>query len=420
MDLIVALPILIALLVLKGFFSGSEIALVNADKVKLRHRAKNGDKGAGLVLKAFRRPDELLSTTLIGTNLATIALTTIGTLVIVDLVGPSGDLYAFLILTPLLLVLGEIVPKSVMQQTADKITPIVIHPLLWFRLIIYPIILIFSGIARMAAKLAGGASDSGLFMTREQLSAMVDMAGKSSQFAAFGEGRIRTVMRFAQSSVGEVMIPMAEVVAANIEYGLDDAIKRANAAQVTRVPVYRAVASNVIGIAHLQPWDVMDPDFTARPLDEIMTLPLFVSPYQSVQELIPELATRADRMAVVVDEYGSATGIVLLEDIISQVVGDVNVGYAHGHAAPNPHEHHVERVSDSEYLFDARFGLSEASELLGIALPAQDFHTIGGFVTGRLRHIGHVGDAITEQGWRFTVEEATERAPDRIRVEALL
>lgn len=419
MDLMIAIPVMVALLLLKGFFSGSEIALVNADKVKMRHRAKQGDRGAALILKAFRRPDELLSTTLIGTNLATIALTTIGTLTIVELAGSSGDLYAFLILTPLLLILGEIVPKSVMQQTADKITPVVIHPLLWFRIIIYPIILIFSGIARLAAKLAGGASDSGIFMTREQLSAVVDMAGKSNQFAAFGEGRIRTVMRFAQSTVGELMIPMAEVVCANVDYGLPDAIKRARGSHVDRLPVYKTVASNVVGIAQLAPWDLMDPDFTARDLDDVVTPALFVSPFQSVQELIPELAGRKDRMAVVVDEYGSATGIVLLEDIIGQVVGDVNVGYASGHAPLPHHEHHAEKLSDSAYVFDARYGLSEVSEMLGIALPTHEFHTIGGFVSGRLRHIGHVGDQVTEQGWRFTVAEATDRAPDCIRAEAL-
>jgi len=419
MDLLIALPVMVALLLLKGFFSGSEIALVNADKVKMRHRAKQGDRGANLVLKAFRRPDELLSTTLIGTNLATIALTTIGTLTIVELAGPSGDLYAFLILTPLLLILGEIVPKSVMQQTADKITPLVIHPLLWFRIIIYPVILLFSGIARLAARLAGGASDSGIFMTREQLSAVVDMAGKSNKFAAFGEGRIRTVMRFAQSTVGELMIPMAEVIAANVDYGLDDAIKRARGSHVDRLPVYKNVASNVVGIAQLAPWDLMDPGFTSQSLQSVMKPALFVSPFQSVQELIPELAGRPDRMAVVVDEYGSATGIVLLEDIIGQVVGDVNVGYAAGHAPLPHHDHHVEKLSDGEYVFDARYGLSEVAEMLGIDLPSHDFHTIGGFVSGRLRHIGHVGEHVTEQGWRFTVSEATDRAPDCIRAEAI-
>lgn len=140
MDILILILVMIFFLLLKGFFSGSEIALVSSDKIKLRHKAKQGDRGAGLALKLFRTPDVLLSTTLVGTNISTIILTTIGALTMIQLFGDNGEIYAFLILTPLLLILGEIVPKSVYQQKADELTSIIIYPLRWASLLFYPIV----------------------------------------------------------------------------------------------------------------------------------------------------------------------------------------------------------------------------------------------------------------------------------------
>jgi len=131
MEPIIALPIMVVLLLLKGFFSGSEIALVNSDKIKLRHASKQANRGAELALKLLQKPEVLLSTTLVGTNISTIALTTIGTLTMIELFGAHGDFYAFLIFTPLFLILGEIVPKSVYQQKSNALTPLIIFPLRW-------------------------------------------------------------------------------------------------------------------------------------------------------------------------------------------------------------------------------------------------------------------------------------------------
>ncbi len=129
LEYIITIAIMAVLLVLKAFYSGSEMALVNSDKIKLMHRAKHGDKGAQLVLRLYETPETLLSTTLVGTNLATISLTTMGTLLMIELFGGNGDFIAILILTPVLLIFGEIVPKSIMQQKSDVITTIIIYPL---------------------------------------------------------------------------------------------------------------------------------------------------------------------------------------------------------------------------------------------------------------------------------------------------
>ena len=137
MDVLLTLAAMLVLLLLQGFFSGSEIALVNADKLHLRHRAKNGHAGSRLVLEAFKRPERLLATTLVGTNIATVSLATIGTVAAIRQFGQGGDLLAFLMIMPVMLIFGEVVPKSVYQQKANEIAPVVIYPLRFFSWIFF-------------------------------------------------------------------------------------------------------------------------------------------------------------------------------------------------------------------------------------------------------------------------------------------
>ena len=216
MTILLLIIAIVALLLIKGFFSGSEIALVNSDKVKLTARANQGHRGAREVLKLFKTPDLLLGTTLVGTNIATVSLTTLVTVLFVNLFGVHGDLYAFLIFTPILLILGEIVPKSIFQQKSDVVAPIAIYPLKVFSTIFYPVIIVFSRIARLLARvLGGGKVEQNLFMTREQIRSVVEMSERTSSVDAFDRGRIRRVIRFSDTTVGEAMIPISEVTAIN-------------------------------------------------------------------------------------------------------------------------------------------------------------------------------------------------------------
>ena len=214
MDLFWILVSMVALLLLKGFFSGSEIALVNADKIRLNARANQGHRGAKLVLRLFQRPEVLLGTTLVGTNVTTVILTTIGTLLMIRHFGERGDIVAFLVFTPLFLVFGEIVPKSVYQQKSDDVAPIVVYPLRAFALLFYPVVFVFSRAARLAARMVGvRPAGHTPFMTRELIRSVADMAERTSTVSAFDRSRIRRVIRFAETTVGEAMIPVAEITA---------------------------------------------------------------------------------------------------------------------------------------------------------------------------------------------------------------
>ena len=417
MDILLILLVMMVLLLLKGFFSGSEIALVNSDKLKMHHRAKQGNRGAKLVLRLFETPDVLLGTTLVGTNIATIILTTLGTMLMIRSFGQLGDLYAVLLFTPLFLVLGEVVPKSVFQQKSNEIAPMIVYPLRVFSFLFYPLVFIFSRVARLCARLVGGGkTEQTVFITREQMRMVVDMAERGANVDVFDRVRIKRVIRFAETSVGEAMITVAEMTAINRNRDTRSAITLVRRRGYNRLPVYSRNISNITGVVTLTTWDLMDPELQDRPLEQLIKPAHYVSPYQTIDQLLPILRNRDDHMAVVVDEFGSAVGMITMEDILEEVVGEIDVGYDFEEYFPR-RKRIYEMLDEETYLMDARLPISEVNELLGTSLPAVESHTIGGLMMARLRHIPGEGESIVESGFRFTVTEATERAVVKLQVE---
>ena len=419
MDILLTLLLMVVLLVLKGFFSGSEIAMVNADKVKLNALAGKGHKGSRMVLEEFRSPEMLLGTTLVGTNIATIVLTTVGTLLVIRLVGDSGEWIAFLVFTPLFLVFGEIVPKSVYQHRSTEIAPKAIYGLRVFRVLFFPLVVVFSRLSRLAARVfGGGVLEQNVYMTREWIRSVAEMAERTSTVDAFDQGRIRRVIRFGDTTVGEAMIPIAEVTAINQTKSSRRAVAMVRNRGYNRLPVYHRNISNIIGVATITTWDMMDASLLEQPLEDLTKPALYVSPRQTIDQLLPLLRKRDDHMAVVVDEFGSAIGMITMEDIIEEVVGEIDVGYDFDEYSPKK-RHQLEEVEPDVYVMDARIPISEAVEVLGVHLSDRDAHTVGGLVTARLRRIPKVGDSIEEGGFLFVIEEANDRAPLLLRVSAL-
>lgn len=417
MSVLLVLFLVVALLLLKGFFSGSEIALVNSDKVKLSAKANQGNNGAKEVLRLFKTPDVLLGTTLVGTNVATIAVTTLGTILFINLFGDNGELYAFIVLTPLLLILGEIVPKSIYQQKSDQIAPVAIYPLKLFSLLFYPIIFIFSRIAKLLARVFGGGRvEQNVFMTREQIRSVVEMTEMTSEVNASDRERIKRVIRFGDTTVGEAMIPISEVTAIDRNRGILRAVASVRRYGYNRLPVYDGNISNIIGIVTLTTWDLMDNALPKKQLTDLIEPAHYVLQFQTIDELLPILRQRSDHMAVVVDEFGSAIGIITMEDIVEEVVGDIDVGYDFEEYMPR-RRNVVEKLGSGAYLLDSRLSVSDVNDILETSLNTKNSHTIGGLVLAQLGHLPEKGEMITEQGYRFMIEETTDRAIIKLRVE---
>jgi CBS domain containing-hemolysin-like protein len=419
MDFMTELILILLFLILKGFFSGSEIAMVNSDKIKLRHRAKLGDKDASLVLKFFKKPDVILGTTLVGTNIATVVISTLGALIFMEYFGRYGDLISVVILTPVLLIIGEVVPKSVFQQNADSLVGKLIYILRFFSYLFYPIIFIFSGIARFITRIVGrGTVSHNMFITREELRVLLDLTDSTSDPTTIDKKRIRRIIRFADTTVGEAMIPLADVVGFNEIRNIKEAIRLVMKHGFNRLPIYRGNITNVKGVLTLSTWDLMLPDLEERSVDEFVSPALYLSPKQTIDTALPQLQKRDDHMAIVVDEFGSAIGILTMEDVFEEVVGEIDVGYDFDEYHPKQRIY-IEHESPTSHLMSGRMPISEVNDILYSNFSVQESHTIGGLIVSRLKRIPRVGDSIVEEDYRLTVLEADARSILKVRMEAL-
>jgi CBS domain containing-hemolysin-like protein len=336
----------------------------------------------------------------------------------IRLFGENGDLYAFLIYTPIFLILGEIVPKSVYQQNADSIAPRIIFALKFFLWLFYPIVFIFSRIARLIARLAGVKMETReLFVNREQIRTVIEMAERGANIDVFDRDRIMRVTQYADLTVGQAMIPISETTTLDSQQTTRDAIQIARTNAHFRLPVYEGVRNQVIGAVCFTMWDLMNPALAEQPLSELIKPTLYVTANQMLDDLLPVLQHRNDHMAIVVDEFGSAIGMITLEDILNEVVGEViNVGYTFEGYMPR-RKYQATKLENGSFLMDARTPIIEANSILGISIPPMESHTIGGMVISHLHRMPEQGDSVTQAGYRFIVESMSVRGIQQLRVE---
>ncbi|MFM1816618.1 MAG: hypothetical protein RLZ98_3313 [Pseudomonadota bacterium] len=320
MTIALTLLVMLLLLLLKGFFSGSEIGLVSADRVKLRSQAANGHKGARLAERLLKDPARLLTTTLLGTNFATVALATVGTLMMVDLFKEQGEIIAVLVFTPLFLILGEIVPKSIYQQKANAIVPVVAWPLAILQVVLAPLIWFFSAFARLAAWAIGGGPD-GRAAARDLFYSAVRAAEDSATAAAFSKGQVRNVLRLAQQTAEEAMRPLTTLRAFPADAKLDDIVAHRLQGGLRLIPLYEGEAGNIIAVATLESWDLLDPDLADRTVGDFVGLMERVPASKPVSEIIETLHAAPDLTLLVTGDDGAALGLITLQLLVRRTLG---------------------------------------------------------------------------------------------------
>jgi len=333
--------------------------------------------------------------------------------------GDAGDLVSVLIMTPFLLIFGEVVPKSAFQQKADTLALIVSPVLRFFTYLFYPVIFVFSRIARFATRLVGGKSErQNLFITREELRVLLDDSEATGSGGRVDRQSIRRIIRFADTTVGQAMIPLADVIGISEMRSTRDAVMLVMKHGFNRLPVYRGNITNLKGVMTLSTWDLLDEKIEERPLGDFIQPPLYLSAQQTIDQTLPLLQARADHMGIVIDEFGSGIGILTMEDVFEEVVGDIDVGYDFDQSRSKRH-YSIEPEGEARFRISGRAPLSEINDVLHIKLPLTEAHTIGGFVSARLRRLARSGDTIDEEGYRFTVEEADDRTVLRVHAEPI-
>ncbi len=409
MDPLLTVLIMVACLLLEGFFSGSEIGVVSADPMKLRHKAATGSKGARLALKMLEKPEWLLSTTLVGTNIAVVTNTTMATALMIQLFGDDSSWLAVAVVAPLIWVFGEIVPKSIFQQRADSLTPIAIFALKGCSYLFFPILLVFSLLTRLLAKLAGKPENSP-FTLREEISVMMDMSAEHGDIQPVEQSMIRRIFEFSEKTVQEAFVPLIDVIAVESGQNCGHAVRIASEKSHVRLPVYKERVDQVVGVLHTL--DLLGRE-DEQPIADYVRPVLYVPGSKKIRDLLLELRQTGNVVAVVVDEFGGAEGIITVEDIMEEVVEDLEDEYDE----QDEQDAEIRKLGEQDYLANARTDIRLLRQSLDIELPENGrYTTLGGFLLTLSHSIPKPGTEIEFEDIRFTIHRSTPQTIQEVRI----
>ncbi|MBI2061209.1 MAG: HlyC/CorC family transporter [Nitrospirae bacterium] len=401
----IGLVLLVSLLfiLMEGFFSGSEIAILSCDKIRVKQRSAEGSTAAQLILGWMQHPSRLLSTTLLGTNLAVVLNTVFVTSVILSGGFHHAELLTTFLLGPVVLLFGEILPKSVFQAYATPIALRVAPPLQAVSWILTPLIYVLDRYGRLL-----GRRKETLRITRDEL---VILLGRRGGDVKDVERRIiHRIYRFATGRVKDAMVPLAEVAALPETASVGQAVGLILHTGHTRIPVFRERIDHLVGV--LRSYELIDQVGSPhQPIRAFVRKPLYVPETKPLVGLLELLKERGVNMAIAVDEFGGAVGFLTREDIVEEIVGEIEDEYDEGR------RRWEER--DGGTAIDARMDIEHVNEVLGLNLPlSEDYETLAGFVLDRMGRVPKVGDEFKFNGIQYKVTKATPTQVKEVEVRA--
>jgi CBS domain containing-hemolysin-like protein len=407
----VALVIAGLCLAAEVFFAGAEKAIVSCDRALLHRKAGAGDRGARLTLDFLERPDRFLATTLLGTKLSIVTSTTVVTLALLGGTAGRGEVLAVAILTPILIVCGEIVPKALCQQHADAVAPVVVVPLRFASIALGPAVYLLGRFAAWVARRLG-VEERRALVTRDELRTILDPADSATAAAIPEAARemISNVLDFGDRTVYDVMVPLSEVAALPEATSLEEASAEVAEKQHTRVPVYRDRVDQIVGVLHAHDLLVAETQGRKGTIAEIARPPVFVPESKPTGDMLIELQQGGHQLAIVVDEYGGATGVCSIEDILEEIVGEIEDEYDRGPSPIRPEGPGLWRVL-------ARTSVSQVNGALKIDLPeGEDYESIAGLLLDRLKRIPREGESVKIGNATLTIVGASDRAIEEVRI----
>ena len=398
MSIELVIILVLVFLALQAFFAGSEIALISCDKIKMRSLAEDGSAAAGMVLDAYSKIESFIGTTLIGVNLSLIINTLVLTFYLEETLGQRSGLYTVAVLSPLIVVFGQVVPKAVFESKRNSIVLWVIYPLWVFSKFFYPV-LFFVSLFTRGMKMSS--------ITREELEDVME-EDKNKPSADYRRRVLRRIFGYSETTVGEIMIPLVKVDALERRSTLRDVKRLIAEKSHSRIPIFSDRVDNITGI--LNSFYVLGEQDLDKSVEQYARPPFYVPESKPVNELMDEMKGGRAGMAVVVDEYGGSVGIITLEDIIEEVVGEIEDEY-------DTEETPWRRLGGGQYLIDPTVEIGRLNDGLGLAIPeGEDYETLGGFLLYRYGSIPAPGTVIVFGRKTFTVVSSTARMIGEVRL----
>ncbi|MBL4632651.1 MAG: HlyC/CorC family transporter [Kofleriaceae bacterium] len=405
----VVLVIALVCVSIEAFFSGSEIAMVSASRAKLRARAEAGSRSAKLAEEYLGAPELLLATTLLGTNLAVVTFSVTVSVFLVQGGYSGGELLAVITVTPFTLLFGEVIPKMFFQQRADELVSKLIYPLHWASLFMRPIIWLISGYARFVARIFGSAGQRTL-VTRQELSLLLEADSDTEAISAEEREMISNLLEMSDDRVENIMLPLSEVTALPQEMSCADAIAVVADKGHSRMPVYQDRVDNIVGVLHVFDMLMLSTEERNSPIKSLSRQAQYVPGSFMASDMLSELQGSGNPMAIVVDEYGGAVGVVTVEDLLEEIVGEIE----------DEHDESSSQICllrPGVWVIGARTSVERINDELRLNLPEDDeYESLGGLLLHRLRRLPKEGESLVVGDLTLRITKASDRAIDEVQV----
>ena len=408
---ILQIGLLVVLLLGSGFFSASETSLMSLSKIRIRYMEDEGVKGAKLVGSLIEKSSDLLSSILVGNNIVNIAATSVSTSLFINIFGDGGVAIATAVMTVLVLVFGEITPKTIAANSPEKVAVVVSKPISIIMKITKPIVWVFNLLTGIIFKIMGIDNDGVKpFITEEELKAMVNVSHEEGVLEMEEREIINNVFQFGDMQAKEAMIQRLDMVAIDIEDSYDEIIELFKSEKLSRLPVYQESIDDIVGILNIKYIIFLsDEEIENFDIKDYVREAFFTYEFKKITQLLEEMKKEKTQMAIVVDEYGGTAGLLTIEDLVEVIVGDIDDEY-------DEEEEEIVKINDNEYLVEGSTKISDVNEQLGINLESEEFDSIGGFIIGYLKRIPEENEIIEVEDVKFKVESIDKNRINKIRI----
>ena len=402
---IIQLVIVIILLSASAFFSSAETALMTSNKLKMRNLAENGDKRAAKVLKVTENTDKMLSAILIGNNIVNLTASSISTTLTLKIFGSKLVGIATGILTFLILVFGEITPKNVASKNAEKMALIYIGVISFLVTLLTPVIFIVNTVAKFVISIFNKNGDDNNAVTEEELRAMVEYSHEEGVIENEEKKMIVNVVDFGDTVAGDIMVPRVDMVMVDEKSSYEEILQVFREERYTRIPVYEETPDNVIGILNVKDFLLIE-DKENFVMKELLREPLYTYEYKKTSALMMDMRKTGANIVIVLDEYGITAGLITLEDMLEEIVGEIRDEF------DADEDEGITKVSDLEYLIDGSTNLDDINDRIGLSLSSEEYESIGGLIMEKLGRLPVEGEIINFDNIVLTVKKM-----DHARIE---